>query len=78
MDEEIDSAAHCINEALQDGTMVGLTELCTLLGGNRDTLARTLAWLLLRDLITFVRENGRLYVKRQGTAAAQGEPAPRL
>jgi hypothetical protein len=75
MDEEIDGAARRINDVLPEGARVEVTELCALLGGSRDTLARTLAWLLTRGLITFVRDKGRLYVMRQGAAASRESAA---
>ena len=74
MDEEIDRAARRIGEGLRVHKRLSVTDLCALLGGSQEILARTLASLLIRDMIVFSREKGNLYVMLQGLDGSQDNP----
>ena len=62
MDEQMNTAARCISESLKEHERLTVPEISLMLGGKRELLARTLAWLLARDLIVFGRDKGNLYV----------------
>jgi hypothetical protein len=74
MDDEIDRAARRIGEGLRVHKRLSVTDLCALLGGSREMLARTLARLLVRDMIVFSREKGTLYVMLQGLDGSPNDP----
>ncbi|MGA2479852.1 MAG: hypothetical protein ABSG63_13960 [Spirochaetia bacterium] len=74
MDEEIDRAARRIGEGLRMHKRLSVTDLYALLGGSQEILARTLASLLIRDMIVFSREKGNLYVMLQGLDGSQDNP----
>jgi hypothetical protein len=70
MDEQINTAARCISASLKEHERLTVPEISLMLGGKRDLLAQTLAWLLARDLIVFGRDNGNLYVMTRQSLSA--------
>jgi hypothetical protein len=75
MSEDIDHVASCISEALSALRRLTIPELSALLGEKRQLLARALAWLLLRGMIAFRREENVLYVTFPETPP-YGKPLP--
>jgi hypothetical protein len=62
MSDEIDTGVRRVVTTLTESKKLTFPDLTSLLGDDRDFIAKVLAWLLVRGIIATGREGSTLYV----------------